>query len=104
METPVKPGETGEITARGSNIMKGYCGDPEGTQGVIKDGRLFTGDLATVDDDGYIFIMAGQRTSLNPKVPRISPTRSKSSSPPPSTASAAAWSIPGLRTTSWVRL
>ncbi|MGP8254921.1 MAG: class I adenylate-forming enzyme family protein [Methanoregula sp.] len=70
---PVKPGETGEITARGSNIMKGYYGDPEGTQGVIKDGRLFTGDLATVDDDGYIFIIGRAKNIIKSGGYRISP-------------------------------
>jgi acyl-CoA synthetase (AMP-forming)/AMP-acid ligase II len=54
--TPVLPGETGEIVARGGNIMKEYLNDPEGTREVLRDGWLHTGDLATVDDDGFIFI------------------------------------------------
>jgi fatty-acyl-CoA synthase len=49
--------EPGEITARGDNIMKGYWGRPEDTAAVIRDGWLHTGDMATVDAEGYITIV-----------------------------------------------
>jgi acyl-CoA synthetase (AMP-forming)/AMP-acid ligase II len=55
--TPVKPGEVGEIIARGDNIMTGYYGTPEATEAAITVGWLHTGDLATVDDDGFIYIV-----------------------------------------------
>src|SRR5208337_3776239 len=71
---PVQPGETGEITARGDNIMKGYYGDPEGTQSVIKNGRLYTGDIATVDDDGYIYIIGRAKNFIKSGGYRISPS------------------------------
>ena len=71
--TPVKPGEIGEIVASGDNIMKGYYGDPEGTAEVLKDGRLRTGDLATVDDDGYIFIHGRAKNIIKSGGYRISP-------------------------------
>ena len=70
---PVKPGEAGEIIARGDNIMKGYYGDPEETQSVIKDHRLFTGDIATVDEDGYIFIVGRAKNIIKSGGYRISP-------------------------------
>jgi fatty-acyl-CoA synthase len=49
--------EVGEITVRGNNIMKGYWRDPEATSKVIINGWLHTGDLATIDGDGYIDIV-----------------------------------------------
>lgn len=52
-----KPGEVGEIIARGPNIMLGYWKRLEDTENVLRDGWLHTGDLATVDEDGYIFLV-----------------------------------------------
>jgi long-chain acyl-CoA synthetase len=54
---PVKPGEVGEIVARGENISPGYLDDPATSAEKFVDGRLMTGDLATVDEDGYIFVV-----------------------------------------------
>jgi acyl-CoA synthetase (AMP-forming)/AMP-acid ligase II len=56
-ERPVAPGDVGEIVAEGDNIALGYWGDPEGSSSVRRNGRLYTGDLATVDDEGYIYIV-----------------------------------------------
>jgi long-chain acyl-CoA synthetase len=53
----VKTGVNGEIIVRGDNVMKGYFDDPEATKEAIKDGWLYTGDIARMDEDGYIFIM-----------------------------------------------
>ncbi|WP_442814121.1 long-chain-fatty-acid--CoA ligase [Streptomyces sp. NBC_01761] len=47
----------GELCVRGHNVMKGYWGRPEATAETILDGWLRTGDLATVDEDGYYFIV-----------------------------------------------
>jgi fatty-acyl-CoA synthase len=50
----VGPGSQGEFCARGYNVMKGYYKMPEATaQAIDKDGWLHTGDLATVDENGY---------------------------------------------------
>lgn len=46
----------GEITAKGRNIMKGYYNRPEETTAVLRDGRLYTGDLGYLDKDGYLYI------------------------------------------------
>ena len=53
----VPGGEVGEIVIRGHNVMKGYWNHPDATAEVLKDGWLRTGDMATVDDDGYFFIV-----------------------------------------------
>jgi long-chain acyl-CoA synthetase len=49
-------GGVGELVIRGDNVMKGYYKDPEMTARVIRDGWLHTGDLARIDEDGYIFL------------------------------------------------
>ena len=54
---PVSPGQTGEIHARGANISPGYLDDPEGTAEKFIDGWFRTGDLGTVDDDGYLYVL-----------------------------------------------
>jgi long-chain acyl-CoA synthetase len=51
------PGEVGEIVAEGENIAQGYWRSPEDTAAVFQNGQLHTGDLATVDSDGYIYVV-----------------------------------------------
>jgi len=53
----VKPGETGEIIMRSKQTMLEYWNKPELTAQTIKNGWLYSGDLATVDEDGYIYIV-----------------------------------------------
>jgi long-chain acyl-CoA synthetase len=53
----VKQGEPGEIVMKGPLVMKGYWNNPEETAGQLKDGWLYTGDVAIRDEDGYIFIV-----------------------------------------------
>jgi acyl-CoA synthetase (AMP-forming)/AMP-acid ligase II len=69
----IKPGETGEVIARGDNIMMGYFADDEGTKNAIRNGWLFTGDLGTVDEDGYIFLTARSKEIIKVRGKRISP-------------------------------
>jgi len=52
---PVTPGSTGEIRAKGPNVMLGYWQDPKGTALILRNDWLHTGDIATVDDDGHIY-------------------------------------------------
>ncbi|MDP9251272.1 MAG: long-chain-fatty-acid--CoA ligase [Chloroflexota bacterium] len=48
--------QIGEIVARSNTVMDGYYGDPEGTAEKIRDGWFHTGDMATIDEAGYILI------------------------------------------------
>ncbi len=53
----VPTGERGEIVMRSPLVMKGYWNDPEETAKVLRDGWLYTGDIAYQDNEGYIFIV-----------------------------------------------
>ncbi len=48
--------QIGEIVVRGNTVMLGYYRDPDGTAATIHDGWLYTGDMATVDEAGYVVI------------------------------------------------
>ncbi|MDD4202295.1 MAG: acyl-[ACP]--phospholipid O-acyltransferase [Candidatus Omnitrophica bacterium] len=48
--------ETGMLLVKGANVMKGYLNQPRKTEEVIRDGWYITGDIATIDDDGFICI------------------------------------------------
>jgi acyl-CoA synthetase (AMP-forming)/AMP-acid ligase II len=53
----VLPGETGEIVTRGPHVMKGYFKRPRETEEAFRDGWFHTGDMAMIDDEGFITIM-----------------------------------------------
>jgi long-chain acyl-CoA synthetase len=53
----VAPGEPGELIVRGPQVMEGYWQRPDETAKALKDGWLYTGDVATMDDDGYFQIV-----------------------------------------------
>ena len=57
--TPVKPGEIGEIVSRGDNLMREYYDEPEQTAAFFRldDGWGWSGDLATVDEDGFFTLV-----------------------------------------------
>lgn len=56
-DKPVSHGEVGEVVARGPNVMMGYWKRPEETATTLRKGWLRTGDMATVDEDGYIYLV-----------------------------------------------
>jgi fatty-acyl-CoA synthase len=54
---PVGPGERGEIVVRGPNVMLGYWNRPEATDEALAGGWLHSGDVATVDEDGFFTVV-----------------------------------------------
>ncbi len=54
---PAKLGEPGEIAIRGPQLMKGYYNQPEETANAVRDGWMYTGDVARMDEDGYFYIV-----------------------------------------------
>ena len=53
----VKQGECGELCVKGPGVMECYYNNPEATKEVLKDGWLYTGDVAKQDEDGFIFLV-----------------------------------------------
>lgn len=71
---PVIPGsdDIGEIVASGDNITLGYWNDPEETAKYFRNGKLYTGDIARVDADGFIFIVERERDLIKSGGNRVS--------------------------------
>jgi acyl-[acyl-carrier-protein]-phospholipid O-acyltransferase/long-chain-fatty-acid--[acyl-carrier-protein] ligase len=53
---PIKRGEQGMLLIKGPHVMKGYLNEPAKTSAVLKDGWYVTGDIAVIDEDGFIFL------------------------------------------------
>jgi acyl-CoA synthetase (AMP-forming)/AMP-acid ligase II len=53
----VSQGQVGELAVKGPGVMKCYFNDPEATAAIIKEGWLLTGDMARVDEDGFIYLV-----------------------------------------------
>lgn len=56
-EREVALGETGELCIKGPQVMKGYWNMPSETDFTLRDGWLYTGDIARIDEDGYFYII-----------------------------------------------
>ncbi|MDR3506804.1 MAG: class I adenylate-forming enzyme family protein [Caulobacteraceae bacterium] len=54
---PVPQGQVGELWVRGAPVIKGYINRPDATAEAITDGWLHTGDVARIDEDGFVFIV-----------------------------------------------
>ena len=67
------PGEIGELIIRGPQVMKGYWRNPEATAETIKDGWLYTGDMAHMDADGYVYIVDRKKELIKYKGFQVAP-------------------------------
>ncbi|MHB0997648.1 MAG: class I adenylate-forming enzyme family protein [Armatimonadota bacterium] len=56
-KTTVEQGQVGELVVKGPGVMKCYYNDPKATEEILKDGWLFTGDMARMDEDGFIYLV-----------------------------------------------
>ena len=61
---PVKAGEVGEITVRADHVMRGYWEMPEETAQILRDGWLWSGDLARMDEEGFITLTGRSKDML----------------------------------------
>jgi long-chain acyl-CoA synthetase len=62
--TEAAVGENAEIVIRGGNVMKGYYKNPEATAKALRDGWLYTGDLAHWDEDGFLVVVGREKALL----------------------------------------
>lgn len=58
------PGEPGELIIKGPQVMKGYWKNQEETAAVLRDGWLYTGDIATMDEEGYFYIVGRKKEMI----------------------------------------
>ncbi len=58
-------GEPGEIVARGPQVFRGYLNQPEETAHTLRDGWIYTGDVAEMDEDGYFYIVDRIKDMVN---------------------------------------
>ncbi|MFC1937298.1 class I adenylate-forming enzyme family protein [Chloroflexota bacterium] len=61
----VASSEIGEIVVRGNGVMKGYYKNPEKTAETIKDGWLYTDDMARMDEEGFIYVIDRKKDVIN---------------------------------------
>ena len=57
-------GEAGELCIKGPQVMQGYWNKPEETKNVLRDGWLYTGDIAREDEDGYFYVVDRKKDML----------------------------------------
>jgi len=57
-------GEAGELLVRGPQVMRGYWNQPEETAATLRDGWLHTGDIARMDEDGYLYIVERKKDMI----------------------------------------
>lgn len=64
--TVLETGEVGELIIKGPLVMKGYLNMPTETKNTLRDGWLYTGDIAYMDEDGYFFIVDRKKELIKP--------------------------------------
>ncbi len=63
-ERELPAGEAGELALRGPQVMQGYLNRPDETAKILRDGWLYTGDLAVMDDDGFFKIVGRKKDMI----------------------------------------
>lgn len=59
-------GESGEVIARGANVMKGYWNRPEITKDALRGGWMHTGDIGRLDSEGFLYILDRKKDMIKP--------------------------------------
>jgi len=72
-EVQLLPGQAGELIVRGPQVMKGYLNQPADTQETLRNGWLYTGDLAIMDEEGYFCILDRKKETIKYKGYTIAP-------------------------------
>ncbi|MFP3854910.1 MAG: AMP-binding protein, partial [Anaerolineales bacterium] len=65
-KTVLGPNERGELVLKSPNVMRGYNNMPTETANTLRDGWLFTGDIAKMDEDGYFYIVDRKKELIKP--------------------------------------
>jgi len=63
-DNEVRPGDTGEVIARGDALMKGYWKKPHVTEEAMKGGWFHTGDMGTMDEKGYLYLLGRKKDTI----------------------------------------
>ena len=69
----MKAGEPGELAVRGPNVFQGYWKHPEDTKLALRGGWLYTGDIAWMDEEGYVFILDRKKEMIKYRGYQIAP-------------------------------
>jgi long-chain acyl-CoA synthetase len=64
--TVLPPGEIGELVLKSPNVMLGYHNMPTETENTLRDGWLYTGDIARMDEDGFFYIVDRKKELIKP--------------------------------------
>jgi long-chain acyl-CoA synthetase len=72
-ENELPPGKVGELIIKGPQVMRGYLNRPEDNKEVLRDGWLYTGDLAKMDEEGYFYIVDRKKEIIKYKGYTIAP-------------------------------
>lgn len=64
--TELPPGEIGELVIKGPQVFKGYHNMPTETENTLRDGWLYTGDIARMDENGYFYIVDRKKELIKP--------------------------------------
>jgi acyl-CoA synthetase (AMP-forming)/AMP-acid ligase II len=68
----VAPGQIGEIVAQGANVTQGYWREPNESAKCFRDGKLYSGDMGTVDEEGFIYVVDRAKDFLKCAGKRVS--------------------------------